>query len=206
MTKILNKVPYFSQWESPELVDKIIKRKILAREDPKWKKSGAKSPEEYEYWSWNTCGMACLKMILYVKTGKEHKTIELANKCEEYGGYIQNGEKIDGLFYIPFKEFLMKELKLEAKVFRFFLTVGRIKRELKTGNYMIASVNSSIRKPDHEPEHKGGHLVLVTGFDDTKKTLFLHNPSGFFGVSQENWEITERDFKKFFAGRGILIY
>src|SRR3990167_6800417 len=137
MTKVINKIPYFSQWESPKLVGKIIERKILARDDQKWKNSGAKSPEEYEYWSWNICGMACLKMILASKFSKNYKMIELAKKCEEYGAYV----------------------------------------------------------------HNGGHLVLITGFDDHKKTLFFHNPSGFFGKSQENCEISEKDFKKFFASR-----
>jgi len=206
MTKVINKIPYFSQWESPKLVGKIIERKILARDDQKWKNSGAKSPEEYEYWSWNICGMACLKMILASKFSKNYKMIELAKKCEEYGAYVQNGDKIDGLFYNPFKKLLEKEFRIKAKVFRIFLTIGRIKRELQNSNYLIASVSASIRKPDHTPEHKGGHLVLITGFDDHKKTLFFHNPSGFFGKSQENCEISEKDFKKFFASRGILIY
>lgn len=206
MTKVVNKIPYYSQWESKKLVDEIITRKILARDDPKWRNSGAKSSEEYEYWSWNICGMACLKMILAKKTGKEFKTVELAKRVEVYGGYKQNGEKIEGLFYDPFCKALEKEFQIKAKIFRFFLTTSRIKKEIRKGNYFMVSVSAGIRKPIQTPEHKGGHLVLVTGFDEDKETLFLHNPSGFFGESQENYEIPEKDFKKFFAGRGILVY
>ncbi len=206
MTRVIKKIPYFSQWESWELVGEIIGGRIKAREDPKWKLSGAKTSEEYEYWSWNICGMACLKMILASKFGEEHKTIELAKKCEEYGGYVQNGEKIDGLFYKPFCKFLANEFQIKAKIFRIFLTIGGIKREIQKGNYFIVSVSSSIRDAAKTPEHKGGHLILITGFDDRKKTLFLHNPSGFYGKTQENHEISEKDFCKFFAGRGILIY
>jgi len=167
---MIRKIPYFAQWESQELVDEIIEGKIKAREDPRWKKSGANTPAEYELWSWNVCGMACLKMILMRKFGRDYKTIELAKKCEECGGYIKKGKVIDGLFYEPFIVFLKKELKLKAKVFKRFLTLWRIKRELKKGNYFIVSVSASIRKPVHTPEHKGGHLVLMTGFDDERKT------------------------------------
>ncbi len=188
------------------MVEQIIKRKILARDDPNWKISGATTQEEYELWSWNVCGMACLKMILSSKFGKNYKTIELAKRCETYAGYDKNGDKIEGLFYKEFCKFLAKEFEIKSRFFRFFLTIGQIKRELKKGNYLMVSVSASIRKPDHTPEHKGGHLVLITGFDDDKKTLFIHNPSGFFGESQENYEIAEKDFKKFFAGRGILVY
>lgn len=206
MTKIINKVSYYSQWESPKLVDEIVTRKILARDDPKWSNSGAKSSEEYEYWSWNICGMACLKMILARKTGKEHKTIELAKKCEAYGGYRQQAAEVEGLFYRQFCQFLKQEFNLKGRIFRYFLTIGRIKKELKKGNCFMVSVSSSIRKLNHTPEHKGGHLVLMTGYDDDKKTLYLHNPSGFFDESQENFEVSEKDLRKFFAGRGILIY
>ncbi|MEK7571158.1 MAG: hypothetical protein AAB553_02700 [Patescibacteria group bacterium] len=64
-------IPYFSQWESPTLVDTIVRKKISAKDDPRWKNSGAKTKAEYELWSHNTCGMACLKMILAKELGKE---------------------------------------------------------------------------------------------------------------------------------------
>lgn len=206
MTRIINRIPYFSQWESRELVNDLLNRKVLAREDPKWMDSGAETSEEYEYWSWNTCGMACLKMILTRKFGGVYRTVALAKKCESYGGYKRNGEIIEGLFYQPFCKFLANEFQIRAKVFRIFLTVGRIKKEVQKGNHFLVSVNPAIKKAGNTPKSKGGHLVLITGFDEDKRTLFLHNPSGFFGKSQENFEISEKDFKKFFAGRGILVY
>lgn len=188
------------------MVNDVLSRIILAREDPKWIESGAETPEEYEYWSWNTCGMACLKMILTSKLGGNYRTIELAKKCETYGGYKQLGKEIDGLIYQPFCKFIAKEFGLRARVFRIFLTVGRIKREVQKGNHFLVSVSPAIKKAENIPLSKGGHLVLVTGFDDDKKTLFIHNPSGLFGKSQENFEIAEKDFKRFFAGRGVLVY
>ncbi len=205
MTKILRIIPYYSQWESQELVKDIVVGKISAKKDPKWKQSGAKNLKEYELWSWNICGMACLKMILADKFEKEYKTIALAKDCEKYGGYKPNGSKVDGLFYDPFVKFLDKDFGIKARVMRRFLTIGKIKKEVQKGNYFIVSVHHSIREKEELTEKKGGHLVLITGFDDEKKSLFLHNPSGFYKKSQENFEISEKDFKRFFAGRGMLI-
>ncbi|KKT29915.1 MAG: hypothetical protein UW16_C0021G0003 [Microgenomates group bacterium GW2011_GWC1_44_10] len=206
MTKVLHEIPYFSQWETKELANDFLNRKITAKDDPKWMDSGADSPEEYEDWSWNICGMACLKMILVKKFGGNYRTVELAKKCESYGGYRQYENKIDGLFYHPFCRFLSSEFKIKTKVYRFFLTLEGIKREVKKERHFIVSVNPAIKCAKNTPKYKGGHLVLITGFDEEKRTLILHNPSGLYGESQENYEISEKDFKKFFAGRGILVY
>jgi len=57
-------VPYFSQWESPELAAEFIDGSRRAADDPRWADSGASTPEEYEFWSHKVCGLACLKMIM----------------------------------------------------------------------------------------------------------------------------------------------
>src|SRR3972149_7529666 len=67
---IIKNVPYYSQWESPALVRKIIRDEVSPQEDPLWKRSGAKSPQEYELWSSNMCGMAFLKKIIRDKLDK----------------------------------------------------------------------------------------------------------------------------------------
>src|SRR3989338_258315 len=73
---VYKNVPYFSQWESKDLVNDIINKKISAKDDPLWKKSGAKNKKEYELWSWNGCGMACFKMILAYKFKKEIPVVD----------------------------------------------------------------------------------------------------------------------------------
>ncbi|MFZ1250289.1 MAG: hypothetical protein WAR37_02480 [Candidatus Microsaccharimonas sp.] len=55
------------------------------------------------------------------------------------------------------------------------------------------------------PNKKGGHLVLVLGYDLDKRLLYLYNPSGFETYTQEYASISFKDFKKFFGGRGIVI-
>jgi hypothetical protein len=206
--KIHLDIPYYSQWETPELIDDIIDRKILPNEDANWKKSGAVSLEEYVLWSWNLCGMACLKMILKSRFAKEYKLIDLAKKCQEYGGYekVIDYTQNKGLIYKPFCVFIKKEFNLDGQ-FRKFLTIKRIKKEVSKGNYVIASVNAQIRKEDKEfiPAFKGGHLILFTGYDTEKKTLTFHNPSGYFNKTQQDHEVSEELFKSYFAGRGIII-
>lgn len=61
---LIHPVPYYAQWESPDLVPDIIAGTLSAADDPLWQKSGAASPEEYAFWSWRLCGMACLRMAL----------------------------------------------------------------------------------------------------------------------------------------------
>src|SRR5215472_7252494 len=41
-------VPYYSQWESPDLVPQFIDGSLRPADDPRWAASGARSPLEYE--------------------------------------------------------------------------------------------------------------------------------------------------------------
>ena len=70
-------------------------------------------------------------------------------------------------------------------------------------DWVIASVHSSIRRPDGDPPAKGGHLVLVYGQADGM--LVFHNPSGHDRASREAVALPIETFDRFFAGRGIAI-
>ncbi len=198
-------VPYYSQWESPELVADILAEKIAAQDDPRWRNSGASSPEEYALWSWNGCGMACLKMILAHKREKTVPLVTLAKKCMEYRGYREPLKTSPGLFYKPFCTFVEKEYDLDAKPVS-ALTFSEISRTLAKSGYVIASVNAEIHEPERRPNKAGGHLVLIIGYDKNKKTLTFHNPSGRNADSQQNVELPYQQFKKFFAQKGIIVF
>ncbi len=197
-------IPFFAQWESPELIRDIIERKLKAGNDPRWSESGANSQEEYELWGRNVCGMACLKMILATK-GRKARLIDLAKKCTEYGGYQIRGEKIDGLYYQPFIEFINREFDLQGSVYP-FMEINDIITELDQGHFAIASVSPGIRYPQSIPAKKGGHLVLVIGYNISLRKLLIHNPSGFYGESQEYVSISFENFEKFFAQKGIAVW
>lgn len=201
---LIENVPYFSQWESPELVDRIVKGGMLARNDPNWKKSGARSKIEYAEWSWNMCGMACLKMILAHRNDTVVPVVTLGKLCLKQGGYSQPFDTSNGMDYRRFVAFIKKEFNISAKIMSPMLQRD-IMVALARGDYVMASVSSMIRSPESRPRHKGGHLVLVLGYDLKKKIFLIHNPSGSFNHNQTYAELSFRDFARFFAERGIVI-
>jgi hypothetical protein len=196
-------MPYFSQWESRELVEKIVTGQIEAKDDPRWRESGAQDTKEYTSWSWSCCGMACLKMILAHKQDKVIPLVVLGKRCLEYGGYKMPVEKSPGLFYKPFVNFIGKEYGLHGRAMS-ALTLTEIKQTVSDGGYAIVSVTPEIRFPFKEPSKRGGHVVLVFGYDDEKQVVYLNNPSGFQD-SQENVAVPYGQFMKFFDHKGILI-
>lgn len=201
---VFARVPYFSQWESRELNRQILTHEIRAGDDPKWRNSGATTKAEYASWSWSGCGMACLKMILACETGKTIPLVTLGKKCSEYGGYVMPLEKTNGLVYKPFAQFVEREFGLQTIVMPVMLCQDIIEA-LAHESYVIASVNAAIRDVNSKPKAKGGHLVLVVGYDRNKQIFYLHNPSGTSPKTQEYAEVSFRDFKKFFSGRGIIV-
>ncbi len=204
-TAIKLNLPYYSQWESRKLIGDILNGMLAPSRDPKWKRSGASNPDEYEYWSWNICGMGCFKMILKDKFGKTYPLVDLAKKCQEYGGYKPDKLQSIGLYYREFCEFIRDEFGLTGRV-RKKLTVQGIFNALQRGQYVIVSVSPKIRDPKViKPPSTGGHLILVTGMDLKKRCIWFHNPSGIYGVSQEDVEMPIDRFKYFFAGRGITV-
>lgn len=203
-SKVLFDVPYYSQFESLELVLKIINGEIKAEDDSLWKNSGAKDKEEYIFWSWRACGMTCLKMILDDMGKGQYPLVELARSCVKYGGYDPKRDDL-GLIYKQFCIFVKKDFGIKAKVVK-RLNIREIKRELGKGSYVIVSVHPDIRDRENpEPKRKGGHLVLVVGYDEDSKKLYINNPSGTYQISQKSYDLTEKEFEKFFAGRGVIL-
>jgi hypothetical protein len=202
---VTNNIPYYSQWESPELVDSILARRFPARADPQWTNSGATSPEDYEYWSWNICGMACLKMVLGDIFHKRYRTIDLAKEAAKYGAYIPMEKEIQGLLYAPFCKFVAQVFGLRCSYYG-FMTQKVIKYELSRGNYVIASVNPKIRDQGiGKVKNKSGHLVLISGYDERLKQFHIHNPSGYFQKSQSHYWLSYVDFANFFGHKGLVI-
>jgi hypothetical protein len=197
-------VPYFSQWETPEMTLPVLAEGAVAlHRDANWKNSGAETIEEYARWAVNVCGMACLKMILAAR-GEAHPILSLAGACTSYGGYVVNeaDASIKGLIYAPFVTFLRERFGLVAEV-RTELPTQTIPEILATHRFFIASVSSSIRWPEREPPGKGGHLVLVTAADEN--SVRFHNPSGHERATQADVTLPLATFDRFFANRGIAV-
>jgi hypothetical protein len=198
-------VPYFSQWESRELTEDVVARgaAVALVEDPKWASSGASTPEEYARWAYNLCGMACLKMILATRTGRDVAMMELARRCTDHGGYtVSRTGEIKGLIYAPFVQFVRQQFGIDAQVVT-GIGAGDVARVVQDAEFFIASVHHAIRWPEREPPRRGGHLVLV--LEATEAEIVFHNPSGHTVDAQEYARVPVATFDKFFAGRGIAI-
>lgn len=197
-------LPYFSQWESPELVSDILSRRLKARDDPRWRQSGAKSKQEYEQWSWSACGMACTKMILAQVSGRQVPIVTLGKLAQARGVYGDLSRHDVGLRYAPYLTFVRQEFGWTAQLFSPMVRED-IFVALTAGRYVIVSVSPAIREPQQRPPSRGGHLVLVTGYNKNTREFYLNNPSGHVKNSQQHARVSFSEFERSFAHRGIVI-
>jgi len=199
---------YHCQFMSADLVEKYINDKPSLSTDPRWKESGAETIKEYQMWTWSDCGIACFKMILGA-IDKKYDTltlVEIAKGAREYGAFEKDERMASGLHYAEFCNFVKERFNLKARVAK-ILTLNQIKDVVSRGNFVIISVHPSIRNlGGEEPAKKGGHPVLVVGYDDDMAGVYIHNPSGYqSNNSQDRAFVPYTKFKKFFANRGMTI-
>ncbi|WP_405747164.1 C39 family peptidase [Streptomyces sp. NBC_01525] len=195
-------VPYYAQWASAHLVEDMVTGRIPASEDPAWADYGATSPEEYEWWSWRLCGIACLRMALEHFGRTVPSPMELAAECVTASAYVKHDDGLQGLIYAPFASWVEARFGLVAEV-RPSLPAAEIPDILAHGRLAMLSVHPSIRHPDAEPPRAGGHLVLAVGA--TEQSLAIHNPSGYPGASQEYAQVPWDRLGKFYANRGVIL-
>jgi len=202
---IENKVPYVSQFAHQEYAEKILKDKANKTSDPNWKDTGAESPEEYAEWVLTMCGMACTSMALqHLKNRKEYIVV-LAKDAKTHGVYKDQNGELSSMHYKEFADWI-KNYGIEAKIYT-RLGVRGLQKMLSDGNVVIVSVNPNIRGYETaDTTQRGGHLVLITGYNKLNNTMTLHNPSGFVSQNtQENHTIPVPKFLKYYAGRGVAL-
>ncbi len=202
---VSNSVPYRSQFASPEFAEEILRKGASKASDPRWKDTGADSLEEYAQWVSAQCGMACASMALSHAYGDVPPIVHLGRSALKEGVYEKEGGVISDMRYRKFALWAGKR-GLAARVFS-RLSMRGIRFLLSSGYLVMASVNPNIRGYETAPKvQKGGHLVLLTGYDTRRRTITLHNPSGFVSLgSQENHEVGEDSFSDYYAGRGIAL-
>ena len=199
-------VPYFSQWESPELVPDFLSGRLRASADPRWVQSGADSPAEYEFWSWRACGVACLRMLLQWWNGDTPAAMPLVRECRAAGAYVVEGTAeqpgVRGLIDRPFCDYLDRRWGLDARVFT-DTGIEDVASQLTEDRLAIISVHPGIRRPAEPPPVRGGHLVLAVGTHPGG--LVIHNPSGLPDASPRFAVGTFDTRSRFFAGRGMPV-
>ena len=206
-------IPYVSQYASAERTEEFVRDGDLLKTDTRWRDFGADSQDDYSFWARRICGMACFKMILCALgdtvTELNLPLIILGKKAMAAGCYLpdpKNPNRLIGLLHKPFLKFVNK-FGLAGKLI-WYIGPAIIAREILNKNFVIASVSHEIRFRSARPEDKTGHLVLVHGFKMNGGRVvgfYIHNPSGFYGISQENHFVTVDDFLNCFSGRIIAI-
>ncbi|PBC70143.1 hypothetical protein BX265_7535 [Streptomyces sp. TLI_235] len=202
LAPVRHRVPYHAQWESPELVEAITTGRTDAADDPHWARSGADSAEDYRFWSWRLCGMACLRMALEHWRAERPALVDLGREYLEAGAYVRREGGLHGLIYEPFARHTRRRFGLAAEA-RPWLPLRETGWQLAAGNLVMLSVHPWIRRGDTEPPTRGGHLVLAVGAGPEAVTI--HNPSGWHGQSQEFVDVPWAVAQRYYAGRGVVL-
>lgn len=162
---------------------------------------------EYKLFSEAGCGIAAILSVLKPKD-LSISFVELGKLLLKHNAFNLANNELSDLKYKESKECLQKEFGLKVVILP-ILTIRLIKYLISKNGFVIASVSESIRQVGQlvmgrNNIEQGGHLVLVHGYENNN--LFLHNSSGVYGVSQENYKIQVNRFEKFFAARGLVIF
>lgn len=203
------KIPYVAQYASAERAEEFVRDEDLLKTDARWRESGAETPDEYAFSVPKLCGMACFQMVLLSIRRPTSKLVELGKKAMEAGCYLpdpKNPKRLIGLLHKPFLKFA-KGFGFSGKLM-WYIGPAIIAREILNKNFVIASASHDIRNAGAKPENRQGHLVLVHGFEIKNCKIsgfYIHNPSGFFGESQENHFVPTEDFINCFSGRIIVL-
>lgn len=198
-----------TQFASPDLIEAIVYRGLDLTEDPQWALSGAVDPDEYAYWAPRCCGMACLQMILLHRDGVAPALLPLLRGAHRRGAYVQRPDgSVLGMIYAPFVEYVRDEFGLLGEV-RPELDVAGLVAQLRPGSdgvgrMLLASVHREIRRPERPAPGRGGHLVLVTGYDPLADTISFANPSGHTSTARSA-TLPTSVFAEFYAGRAVTV-
>jgi hypothetical protein len=141
-------------------------------------------------------------MILAGRGQPVPPTMTLVEQALAWRAYIPEGDRVAGLIYQPFADWVAAEYEIIAEVVP-HLSLEAIATTASPRTPVIASVHKWIRWPDRNPPARGGHLVLVTGASGGQ--LRFHNPSGLPPATQRDALVSAADFARFYAGRGLLI-
>ncbi|MET9461953.1 peptidase [Streptomyces canus] len=191
-----------TQYATRALIDRIAYSGHDPADDPGWATTGAPSQTTYGRWCRHMCGIACLRMVLLHRDGQAPKPFQLLAGARRYGAYVkQDDGTIKGLIYAPFAEYARDTHDLPATVHG-TLEMGELVDLLDAGRMVMASVPKEIRRPETDPERRGGHLVLAIGRQNDQ--IAFRNPSGHTPHAREAILPTRR-FGDFFGGRGVSL-
>jgi hypothetical protein len=195
-------VPYYSQWGSPEWVERIAEQNVDPCEDPAWQRSGFADPERYRFWAQRLCGLTCLECALDF-WGIEHASraamLDDALRHDVYRMRADGG--VDGLIYRPFAAWAEPLFGLQVEVWP-EAKLEDIAACITGETLAIVSVSPEIRRPANANTERGGHLILLHGRD--RDGVWFHNPSGVTPYQADAY-LPFATMARFYAGRGLTL-
>ncbi len=160
---------------------------------------GAEDLNQFSYWAWRSCGIACIQAVLqtvYEYRGDKFEltTMDLIREGLELGRY--DIEKDVGWYHKALVD-LSRKHGLESCMQK-FIPAPEIALIISNNNYVISSVKSN----------SGGHLLLLYGFKLKRKDelvgFWYHDPNNF-KTDGMNRFISKEEFNKLSTRRIIRI-
>jgi hypothetical protein len=199
-------VPLVTQFSVPDKAESTLKKHLHPTDDTDWIQSGATSQEQYVKWVFTMCGMACTAMVLKYFKHTSVLPVVLAEDAILSHVYQTHADgTLSGMRYFEFTKWVQKFDIQAYTITR--LDIRGIQSALAHNKLVIVSVNPNIRGLETvSTTQRGGHLVLITGYDLVKATLTINNPSGFSSTNtQHQHTISVSSFSKYYARRGIIL-
>jgi len=164
------------------------------------KRFGTSNIKEYSYWSWRSCAVANVLMILKTEEVYDGTLYDLVKQIRDKGGYLAQdrwGNKDVGWKH-QFLVNILRLYELKASLIK-RVSISHLMRILTLSHYVIASVKSRVQK-------EGTHMILVTGFTKTedKVILYYYDPMNIDKKGGKQ-KISSKDFLKIFLNKGIVI-
>ena len=170
-----------------------------------WEMEQFPSFEAADHWTFRSCGIASLRMVLD----------GFGRNVERHGSMIEKGVAAgaykDGVGWIHWG---LAKMALEYGIYGEALrekTTADLKQELDNGHPCISSIAPFFQggKPREDGTGvygKSGHLIPVFGYEteDGELTAFLvHHPSAFKERNKPEWWVPIEDFLASFGGNFI---
>ena len=202
--------PYVSQWANPEFNQRILTGTDPCT-DPDWRQSGFVDEDEYRYWSWRICGVACFQSLLLFRRQRgqqldpaQSTRHAIWRRAMDAQAYIpQPDGSVRGLIYAPFVAMIADQYAIEARVDT-AISRDSLAAYLKRRQPVMASVSPKIRdarQANDDPGGNGGHLVLCYGLEGDR--VWFNNPSATESAPYHSSMPLEMFFS-WCAGRGVV--
>lgn len=195
-------VPYYSQWGSPEWVERIAEQNVDPCEDPDWQRSGFTDPDRYRFWAQRLCGLTCLESALDFWGIAHPSRADMLDEALGHDVYrMREDGGVDGLIYRPFATWAEQAFSLQVEVWP-EAGLEDIAACVTHDTLAIISVSPEIRRPNDANKERGGHLILLHGRD--KDGVWFHNPSGVAPFQADAY-LPYATVGRFYAGRGMTL-